>query len=163
MSNSLQPHRLQPVRLLCPWDSPDKNTVVGCLFFSRASSRPRNQTAVDPDNPALAGKFFTTEPPGKPTISDTKHSINGIRLNKSLPLRFLLYLVIKSMFQYTDFILSNKKTWCFLRHYFPHDMSCLLTQGLLTAFKNLLKYYPLLSEYPNKSLLWTHRVCCYLH
>ena len=26
----LQSHGLQPVRLLCPWDSPDKNTVVGC-------------------------------------------------------------------------------------------------------------------------------------
>ena len=24
------PSGLQPVRLLCPWDSPDKNTGVGC-------------------------------------------------------------------------------------------------------------------------------------
>ena len=29
MSNSLQPHGLQPARLLCPWDSPSKNTGVG--------------------------------------------------------------------------------------------------------------------------------------
>ena len=27
--NSLQPHGLQPTRLLCPWDSPGKNTGVG--------------------------------------------------------------------------------------------------------------------------------------
>ena len=27
---TLQPHRLQPTRLLCPWDSPSKNTGVGC-------------------------------------------------------------------------------------------------------------------------------------
>ena len=33
MSNSLQPHRLQPKRLLCPWDSPGKNTGVGCHFL----------------------------------------------------------------------------------------------------------------------------------
>ena len=33
MSNSLQPSRLQPTRLLCPWDSPGKNTGVGCHFF----------------------------------------------------------------------------------------------------------------------------------
>ena len=26
---SLQPHGLQPARLLCPWDSPGKNTGVG--------------------------------------------------------------------------------------------------------------------------------------
>ena len=30
VSNSLQPHRLQPTRLLCPWNSPGKNTRVGC-------------------------------------------------------------------------------------------------------------------------------------
>ena len=30
MSDTLQPHGLQPARLLCPWDSPGKNTTVGC-------------------------------------------------------------------------------------------------------------------------------------
>ena len=30
MSNSLKPHGLEPARLLCPWDSPGKNTGVGC-------------------------------------------------------------------------------------------------------------------------------------
>ena len=29
-SNSLGPHGLSPARLLCPWDSPGKNTGVGC-------------------------------------------------------------------------------------------------------------------------------------
>ena len=29
MSNSLQPHGLQPPRLFCPWNSPGKNTGVG--------------------------------------------------------------------------------------------------------------------------------------
>ena len=33
MSNSLQPFGLKPARLLCPWDSPGKNTGVGCYFF----------------------------------------------------------------------------------------------------------------------------------
>ena len=30
MSKSLQVHGLQPIRLLCPSDSPGKNTVMGC-------------------------------------------------------------------------------------------------------------------------------------
>ena len=30
VSYSVQPHRLQPTRLLHPWDSPGKNTEVGC-------------------------------------------------------------------------------------------------------------------------------------
>ena len=30
MSDSVRPHRRQPTKLLCPWDSPGKNTGVGC-------------------------------------------------------------------------------------------------------------------------------------
>ena len=33
MSDSVRPHRWQPTRLLCPWDSPGKNAGVGCHFF----------------------------------------------------------------------------------------------------------------------------------
>ena len=47
----LQPHRLQPSRLLCPWDSPGKNTGVGFQGHTRDSSsrgcsQPRNQTRI---------------------------------------------------------------------------------------------------------------------
>ena len=33
MSDSVQPHRRQPTRLPRPWDSPGKNTGVGCYFL----------------------------------------------------------------------------------------------------------------------------------
>ena len=33
MSNSVQPHRRQPIKLHHPWDSPGKNTGVGCHFL----------------------------------------------------------------------------------------------------------------------------------
>ena len=33
MSNSVRPHRWQPTRLPRPWDSPGKNTGVGCYFL----------------------------------------------------------------------------------------------------------------------------------
>ena len=33
MSNSVRPHRQQPTRLPHPWDSPGKNTGVGCHFL----------------------------------------------------------------------------------------------------------------------------------
>ena len=33
MSNSVRPHRWQPNRLPRPWDSPGKNTGVGCHFL----------------------------------------------------------------------------------------------------------------------------------
>ena len=33
MSDSVRPHRWQPTRLPPPWDSPGKNTGVGCHFL----------------------------------------------------------------------------------------------------------------------------------
>ena len=33
MSDSVWPHRWKPTRLLHPWDSPGKNTGVGCHFL----------------------------------------------------------------------------------------------------------------------------------
>ena len=35
MSDSVQPQRWQPTRLPRPWDSPGKNTGVGCHFLLR--------------------------------------------------------------------------------------------------------------------------------
>ena len=45
-SDSLQPCRLQPARLLCPRNFTGKNTGVGCHSLLRASSWPRDWTCV---------------------------------------------------------------------------------------------------------------------
>ena len=39
MFDCVQPHRQQPTRLLCPWDSPGKNTGVGFHFLLPNQSR----------------------------------------------------------------------------------------------------------------------------
>ena len=58
MSDSLQPYGLSPARLLCPWDSPGKNTGVGShtllqgIFLTQVS----NWSLLL--SPALAGRFF---------------------------------------------------------------------------------------------------------
>ena len=46
MSNSVRPQRWQPTNLFCPWDSPGKNTGVGCHallqgIFPTQGSNPR--------------------------------------------------------------------------------------------------------------------------
>ena len=53
--SSLQPHGLQPIRLLCPWNYPGKNTGLGCHSPLRGSSLPRDRTRVS----CIAGRFFT--------------------------------------------------------------------------------------------------------
>ena len=44
MSDSLRPHRWQPTRLPHPWESPGKNTGVGCHFLLQ-------------ETPGVTGKF----------------------------------------------------------------------------------------------------------
>ena len=46
VSDSLQPYRLQPLRLFCPWDFAGKNTEWVAISFSRRSSQPRDETHV---------------------------------------------------------------------------------------------------------------------
>ena len=63
MSDCLHPNGLQPTQLLCSWDSPGKNTRVGCHFLLQGNLP---NPGIKPESSALAGRFFTTEPPGKP-------------------------------------------------------------------------------------------------
>ena len=45
MSDSVRPHRRQPTRLPRPWDSPGKNTGVGCHFL-RQCMKVKNGSEV---------------------------------------------------------------------------------------------------------------------
>ena len=53
MSDSVQPHRRQPTRLPCPWDSPGKNTGVGCHFFLQCM-KVKSESEVAHSCPILA-------------------------------------------------------------------------------------------------------------
>ena len=50
---------MHPTGLLCPWDSPGKNTGVGFMPPSRGSSHPGIEP-ISLMSPTLAGGFFTT-------------------------------------------------------------------------------------------------------
>ena len=54
VSDSLPPRGRQPTTLLCPWDSPGKNTGVAAMPSSRGASQPRDWTQVS----HIAGRFF---------------------------------------------------------------------------------------------------------
>ena len=55
MSDSVRPHRRQPTRLPCPWDSPGKNTGVGCHFLLQCmkvkSESEVSQSRLTPSDP----------------------------------------------------------------------------------------------------------------
>ena len=73
MSDSLQPHGLWPTSLLCPWDSPGKNTGVGCPFILQGILLTQETETESLASLVLAGGLFTTVPTGNPLIIKTKH------------------------------------------------------------------------------------------
>ena len=56
----------EPARLLCPWNSSGKNTGVGCHALPSGDFPDPGMELTSLMSSALAGGFFTTEPPGKP-------------------------------------------------------------------------------------------------
>ena len=62
MSDSVRPHRRQPIRLPRPWDSPGKNIGVGCHFLlqcmkvkSESEAAQSYPTLSDPKDCGLPG------------------------------------------------------------------------------------------------------------
>ena len=74
MSDSVQPHRQQPTRFLCPWDSPGNNTGMGCHFLlqcmkvkSESEVAQSCPTLHDPMDCSLPGSSAHGIFPGKST------------------------------------------------------------------------------------------------
>ena len=53
MSDSVRPHRRQPTRLPRPWDSPGKNTGVGCHFLLQCMNM-KSESEVAQSCPTLS-------------------------------------------------------------------------------------------------------------
>ena len=53
MSDPVWPHRQQPTTLLCPWDSPGKNTGVGCHFLLQCM-KVKSESEVTQSCPTLS-------------------------------------------------------------------------------------------------------------
>ena len=68
VSDPVRPHRRQPTRLPRPWDSPGKNTGVGCHFLLRCM-KVKNESEVAQLCPTLSN-LMDCSPPGS--------SIHGI-------------------------------------------------------------------------------------
>ena len=74
MSDSVWPHRRQPTRLPRPWDSPGKNTGVGCRFLLQCM-KGKSESEVAQSCPTLSNPMDCSLPrllhpwdfPGKST------------------------------------------------------------------------------------------------
>ena len=64
MSDSVGPHRRQPTRLPHPWDSPGKNTGVGCHFLLQCM-KVKSESEVTQSYLILSNPMDCS-PPGSP-------------------------------------------------------------------------------------------------
>ena len=62
VSDSVRPHRRQPTRLPRPWDSPGKNTGVGCHFLLQCM-KAKSESEVAQSCPTLSDSMDCS-PPG---------------------------------------------------------------------------------------------------
>ena len=62
VSNSVRPQRQQPTRLPHPWDSPGKNTGVGCHFLLQCM-KVKSESEVAQSSPTLSDSVDCS-PPG---------------------------------------------------------------------------------------------------
>ena len=93
MSDSVLPHRWQPTRLLCPWNSPGKNTGVGCPFLLQCM-KVKSESEVAQSCPALSDPMDCSLPGS---------SIHGIFQARVLELGAIAFsvLYLRNIYIYT--------------------------------------------------------------
>ena len=107
MSNSVRPHRRQPTRLPHPWNSPGKNTGVGCHFLLQCM-KVKSESEIAQSRPTLRDPVDCS-PPGSSAHGifqarvlewgATAFSKKGIYQNvNSGPLRVMVQLKSTCMF-----------------------------------------------------------------
>ena len=67
MSESVRSHRRQPTRLPGPWDSPGKNTGVGCHFLLQ-SMKVKSEREVTQSCPTLSDPMDCSPPGSSPSM-----------------------------------------------------------------------------------------------
>ena len=89
----MRPHRRQPTRLPCPWDSPGKNTGVGCHFLLQCM-KVKSESGVAQLCPTLPNPMDCS-PPGS--------SVHGVFQARVLEWGAIVFWVTKSRTQLSDF------------------------------------------------------------
>ena len=84
MSNSVRPHRQHPTRLLCPWDSPGKNTGVGCHFLLQCM-KVKSESEVAQSCPTLSDPMVCSLP------GSSVHGIFQARVLEWVAIAFSLF------------------------------------------------------------------------
>ena len=118
MSDSVRPHRGQPTRLPRPWDSPGKNTGVGCHFLLQCV-KVKSESEVAQSCPTLSDPM---------DCSPRGSSIHGI-----FQARVLEWDAIKRLINFFLVAITSKKSF----------LTDILKKSLLTSLNIKVMISPL--------------------
>ena len=100
MSDSVQPHRQQPTRLPRPWDSPGKNTGVGCHFLLQCM-KVKSESEVAQSCPTLSDPMDCSLP-------SSIHGIFQARVLEWGTSAFSGFMLVPCYFDYCNFVVYSE-------------------------------------------------------
>ena len=131
MSDSVRPHRQQPTRLPRPWDSPGKNTGVGCHILLQCV-KVKSESEVAQSCPTLHNPMDCS-PPGSSIhgIFQARVLEWGVIAFSDYQLQSHLYYIYSSTILGVNFLCYHSYSFCLFLH-----MSW--TSEVVLVVKNLL-------------------------
>ena len=102
MSDSVQPHRRQSTRLPHPWDSPGKNTGVGCRFLLQCM-KVKSESEVAQSCPTLRDPMDCSLP------GFSAHGIFQARVLEGAAIAFSITMLIEIFFFKLALISKRRK------------------------------------------------------
>ena len=152
-SDSVWPRGLQPTRLVCPWDSPGKNTGVGCHALLQGIFPTRNQAHVS--CVSCVGSWVPSPVPlGKPSVYCTSPK----SLETSCFFSFPFSCVIQPLWPLPYFIITVSHCLCLFTQLLIH--SFIIYQHLLCVCNILAKKTKILVQYLSKLDRLEGDKCC---
>ena len=109
MSDSVRPHRQQPTRLLCPWDSPGKNTGVGCHFLLQCM-KVKGESEVTQSCPTLSDPMDCSLPGSSSMGFSRQEYWSGLPLPSPIMCLHLSYSKRKKK-KFRQFIIYIQWAW----------------------------------------------------
>ena len=108
MSDSVRPHRRQPTRLSHPWDSPGKNTGVGCHFLLQCM-KVKTESNVTQSCPTLSDLMdWSLSAP--PSMGFSRQKSTGVGCHCLLQSKSCLPIIWLFLFSLKFYLIKMSRT-----------------------------------------------------